>query len=182
MLPRHGIFRRSKDDTPCKACTHAHPSIFFASSSKQKHKHGKVVVLKGTAHLTHAAGTLHLWQAAAAAQFLMVQLVPAGILRSRSIYYSTRPIFSFNLLAYDLQCKLIVPSPTFQNKSVFSLTFGFWFYHIKDKIQTKELDPGSSFFKSWLYRSAKLKASLDLLLVDFGCICENIYQKKFNGF
>jgi hypothetical protein len=52
------------------ARTHAHPSIFFASSSKQKHKHGKVVVLKGTtAHLTHAAGTLHLWQAAAAAQF-----------------------------------------------------------------------------------------------------------------
>lgn len=130
---------------------HARASIhLFASSSKQKHKHkhGKVVVLKGTAHLTHAAGTLHLWQAAAAAQFLMVQLVPAGILRSRSIYYSTRPIFSFNLLAYDLQCKLIVPSPTFQNKSVFSLTFGFWFYHIKDKIQTKELDPGSSFFKS----------------------------------
>jgi hypothetical protein len=40
------------------ARTHAHPSIFFASSSKQKHKHGKVVVLKGTtAHLTHEAGT-----------------------------------------------------------------------------------------------------------------------------
>jgi hypothetical protein len=66
---------------------------------------------------------------------------------------------------------------------VFGLAFGFGFYLLKAKSQTKCLDPGNNFFsKSRLYRSAKLKVPLDLLLVDFGWNCENIYRRTFNGF
>jgi hypothetical protein len=71
------------------------------------------------------------------------------------------------------------------NKGVFGLTFGFCFCPLKAKSQTKGLNLESSFFKSRLSCSAKLKAPLDLLLAAFRWSCENIYGRflaTFNDF
>jgi hypothetical protein len=65
---------------------------------------------------------------------------------------------------------------------VFGLAFDFGFFPLKAKSQTKGLDVESSFSKSRLSHSAKIKAFLDLLLLVFRWNCENIYRRTFNDF
>jgi hypothetical protein len=66
---------------------------------------------------------------------------------------------------------------------VFGLAFGFDFCPLKDKSQSKGLNLESSFFsKRRLSCSAKLKASLDLLLAAFRRNYENTYGRIFSGF
>jgi hypothetical protein len=67
-------------------------------------------------------------------------------------------------------------------KGVFGLAFGFGFCSLKFKSQPKGGIQEAAFSKSRLSRSAKLKAPLNLLLVAFGWICENIYRRTFNDY
>jgi hypothetical protein len=61
---------------------------------------------------------------------------------------------------------------------VFGLAFGFGFCPLKAKPNGWIQE--AAFSKSRFSRSAKLKATMDLLLVTFGWNCENIYRRTFN--
>jgi hypothetical protein len=59
--------------------------------------------------------------------------------------------------------------------------FGLASALLKFRSQTKGPDPEKNFSKRRLSRGAKLKATLDLLLVAFIWNYENIYERIFSG-
>jgi hypothetical protein len=76
-------------------------------------------------------------------------MVAAHLDQSREIYLGAHRdglfISLFNVLSFN-ECFSSKPQYTLETKSVFGLAFGFGYWPLKAKSQTKGIDPGSSFF------------------------------------